>query len=109
MRKADFMWVIRGSLFLGIILLQADPVVVDSPKEITAEWESRVLGIRHGLIDVVNAVEEMAEGLTGDDFEKDFLDRLREFVQKEPSREYIEYWKNGTLKAKIPYKCGKPN
>ncbi len=105
----DFMCAIKGSLFLGLSLLAAEPMVVDSPKEITSEWESKVFGIRHGVTDLVGAVEEMVEGLTGTDFGEQFLNRLRDHVQKEPTGEYVEYWSNGTLKAKIPYKDGKPN
>ena len=103
------MWAIRGSLFLGMILLRAEPIIVDSPKEITAEWESRVLGVRHGVVNLVDAVQEMTEGLVDSYFGKEFIDKLREAITKNQSGEYIEYWENGALKVKLPYKNGKPD
>ena len=84
------MWAIIGSLVLA------------SPKEITPEWEKEVLGIHYTVTDVVHAIDELSE--------KTFdLENLEKAVQKESSGEYIEYWENGKVKLRIPYKNGKAN
>ena len=107
------MWVVRGSLLLGIIFLHGEEkrgeMTIDTPQEITAAWESRVLGVRHGIVDLVEAVQEMTEGLIDPYFGKEFLDRMRESIQKDSSGEYTEHWENGALKARLPYKNGKPD
>jgi len=84
------MWAIVGSLMLA------------SPKEITPEWEKQVFGIRYTVTDVVHAIEEVSEGIFD-------LGNLEKAVQKEASGEYIEYWENGKVKLRIPYKEGKAN
>ena len=90
MKGLDFMWAIVGSLLLA------------SPKEVTAEWEKEVLGIRYTVTDVVHAIEELSE--------KTFdLEKLAQAVQKGSSGEYIEYWENCKVKLRIPYKNGKAN
>lgn len=105
------MWAIRGSLLLCMTFLSGGEVVVDNPKEITAEWESRVLGIRYGVTDLANVVQEMVEGLIDPYFGKEFIEKIRESIKKQPTGEgeYVEYWDNGTLKVKLPYKDSKPN
>ncbi len=103
------MWAIRGSFLLGWALLCGEVIVVDSPKEITNEWEARVLGIRYGVTDLANAVQEMTEGFIDDYFGKEFIEKIREGIKKDPTGEYVEYWENGNLKVKLPYKDGKPN
>jgi antitoxin component YwqK of YwqJK toxin-antitoxin module len=51
----------------------------------------------------------MTEGFIDSYFEKEFIEKIRESVKKQPTGEYVEYWGNGVLKAKLPYKDGKPN
>ncbi len=111
MRQLVFMWAIRGSLFLGMTFLCGGEILVDSPKEITSEWENRVLGIHYGVTDLTNAVQEMVEGFIDPYFGKEFFEKIREAIKMQPTGdgEYIEYWENGVMKVKLPYKGGKPN
>ncbi len=93
------MWTILGSLWLGFM-----PITVDSPKEITPEWEERILGIKYGVTDLPHVVQEMTEGLIDEYFGKDFIERINAAIEKNPSGEFVEYWENGNMKAKLPYK-----
>jgi len=103
------MWAIIGSLLFGSIVLQSTSAPINGPKEITEEWESRVLGVRHGPSDLAGSLQEMTEGLIDDFFGKDFIQRLKEAVEKSPTGEYVEYWENGALKVRLPYKDRKAN
>ncbi len=93
------MWEVLGSLWLGFM-----PITIDSPQEITPEWEARVLGIKYGVTDLSHAVQEMTTGLIDEYFGKDFIERINTAIEKNPSGEFVEYWENGNIKAKFPYK-----
>ncbi len=85
------MWAIIGSILLA------------SPSEITLEWESKVLGIHHGVATLADVVEEM---IVEPSFDKGFLEKLKKVSS---TGEYIEYWGNGQIKVRLPYKDGKAN
>jgi hypothetical protein len=93
----------------GVTLLFGSSVVVDSPKRITREWESKVLGIQYGVTTLDNAVDEMVSGLIDEIFDKKFIGRIKSEIDKNRvgEGEYLEYWPNGNLKARLPYKEGK--
>jgi hypothetical protein len=93
----------------GVTLLFGSSVVVDSPKTMNSEWESKVLGIKYKVTTLDNAVDEMVAGLIDEIFDKAFTGRIQEEIHKHPTGkgEYLEYWPNGTLKARLPYKDGK--
>ena len=103
------MWVIRGSLILLMGCLFGNELVVDSPKEITPQWEEKVFGIKYGVTTLDKAVHEMVDGLIDSYFGKDFFDRVKAYIEKQPlgDGEYIEYWENGNIKARLPFKDGK--
>lgn len=103
------MWAIIGSFFLGIIALFGEEIVIDSPKEITPAWEERVLGIKHGVTTLDNAVHEMTSSIGDAEFDKAFFVRIKDTIKQHPNAygEYREYWDNGNLKARLPYKDGK--
>ena len=104
MKNTLFIWMIMSNLLASWVLLHGESVVVDSPKEITMEWERKVLGIQYGVTDLANAVQEMTEGTNDLYFGKEFLNKIQEKMKKDPTGEYIEYWDNGKIKAKLPYK-----
>ena len=105
------MWVQIGSLLLGITFMFGMDVVVESPKEITRGWEEKFLGIKYDVTTLDNAVQEMVGGLIDEVFDKEFIARIAEVIKKQPKGEgeYTEYWENGTLKARLPFKDGKAN
>ncbi|MCH9617600.1 MAG: hypothetical protein SP4CHLAM5_10540 [Chlamydiia bacterium] len=94
-----FVFVI-GSIF-------ASHIVVDSPKRITSQWESKVFGIKYGVTTLDNAVEEMISGLIDDAFDENFIQRIQLAITNNTTGVYEEYWDNGVLKARLPYKDGK--
>ena len=97
---------VKGSLLLCLSLVWGEEVIVDAPKIITKEWEERVFGIKQDARELPRAVHEMIDGILDDTFEKDFFERIDTAVKKQPKGEgvYTEYWPNGTLKAKLPFK-----
>jgi hypothetical protein len=103
------MKIIKGSLLLAMSLIWAGEIVVDAPKEITREWETKVFGIRYEITELDNAVHEMVDGLIDDAFEATFFERMKAAIKNNPKGEglYTDYWSNGALKCKIPYKDGK--
>ncbi len=103
------MWVIAGSFLLAMTCLFGGEPIVESPKEITSEWEKNFLGIKYQVTTLDNAVHEIVDGLIDSYFKKDFFDRVSAELKKNPTGEgeYLEYWNNGTLKARLPYKDGK--
>ncbi len=107
----DFMKFIKGSFLLVVSLVWAGEIVVDAPKEITKEWETKVFGIKYGVTELDKAVHEMVEGLVDETFDQAFFERIKEAIKNNPKGEglYTEYWQNGVLKAKLPYKDGKAN
>ncbi len=107
----DFMKFIKGSFLLAMSLVWAGEIVVDAPKEITKEWEAKVFGVKYGVTELDKAVHEMVDGLIDEVFEKAFFERIKEAIKNNPKGEgvYTEYWPNGVLKAKLPYKDGKAN
>jgi hypothetical protein len=100
---------IVGSLLMLMTSIFASSVVVDSPKRITREWESKVLGIQYGVTTLDNAVDEMVFGLIDEIFDKKFIGRIKSEIDKNRvgEGEYLEYWPNGNLKARLAYKDGK--
>jgi hypothetical protein len=97
------------SLLLGVAFMFGNDVIVESPKEINKEWESKFLGIKYDVTTLDNHVLEMTEGLIDDYFDKAFIGRITEAIKTQPVGlgEYTEYWPDGTLKAKLPFKDGK--
>jgi hypothetical protein len=97
------------SLLLGVAFMFGNDVIVESPKEINREWESKFLGIKYDVTTLDNHVLEMTEGLIDDYFDKAFIERITQAIKNQPSGagEYTEYWPDGTLKAKLPFKDGK--
>ncbi len=105
----DFMKIIKGSLLLAMSLIWAGEIVVDAPKEITREWETKVFGIKYEVTELDNAVHEMVDGLIDEVFEATFFERIKVEMKNNSKEEgvYTEYWPNGVLKCKLPYKDGK--
>ena len=103
------MKIIKGSLLLAISLVWAGEIVVDAPKEITREWETKVFGIKSDVAELDTAVHEMVDGLIDEVFEATFFERIKAAIKNNPKGEgvYTEYWPNGVLKCKLPYKDGK--
>jgi hypothetical protein len=98
-----------GSIIFFMVSVFGGEIIVDSPKIITPEWEEKVLGIRFGVTTLDNAVHEMVDGLIDDHFDKTFFDRLKTALSKQPAGkgEYVEYWDNGNIKVRLPFKDGK--
>lgn len=100
-----------GSFILLATCLLGAEIQVDSPQKITPEWETKILGIKYNAATLDNAVKEMTEGLIDDTFDKAFIARIKDAIKKHPTGtgEYVEYWNCGRIKARLPYKDGKPN
>jgi hypothetical protein len=100
-----------GSFILIAAYLFGAELKVDSPKRITPEWEEKVFGIKYGVTTLDNAVSEMVEGLIDKKFNQAFIARIKAEIAKHPTGEgeYVEYWNCGRIKARLPYKDGKPN
>ena len=96
-------------LILPISLIWAGEIVVDAPKKITKEWEEKVFGIKYEVTELDNAVHEMVDGLIDEVFEATFFERIKVEMKNNSKEEgvYTEYWPNGVLKCKLPYKDGK--
>ena len=103
------MYLVVASLFLWMGYLSADAVRVDGPNKITSEWEERVLGITYGVTTLDKAAHEMVNGLISDIFDVTFIQKISEAIKKKPTGEgeFLDYWENGVLKAKLPFKDGK--
>jgi hypothetical protein len=101
------MWAQVGSLLIIMNCVFGGEIIVDSPKKITPEWESKVLGIKYGVTRLDNAVEEMIAGLIDDAFDEGFIQRIQLAITKNKTGVYEEYWPNGSLKARLAYKDGK--
>ncbi|MES2345294.1 MAG: hypothetical protein V4494_05090 [Chlamydiota bacterium] len=71
--------------------------------------ELEILGIRsvEGQQDPADDIGELIGGICDLHFGEDFLERLAQAVSLKPTGEYVEYWENGQMKAKIPYKNGR--
>ena len=102
---------VKGSLLLCVSLVCAEEIIVDAPKVITKQWEERVFGIKQDARELPGTIHEMIDGILDDTFEKDFFERIDTAIKKQPKGEgvYTEYWPNGTLKAKLPFKDGRAN
>jgi hypothetical protein len=98
-----------ASLCLWVGYLPADAARIDGPNKITSEWEKRVLGITYGVTTLDKAVHEMVNGMISDIFDETFIQKISEAIKKQPKGEgeFVDYWENGTLKAKFPFKDGK--
>ena len=96
-----------GSCILCIGCLLA--AMIDSPDRITSEWEEKVLGVKYGVTTLDKAVDEMVHGLISEIFDEAFIQKIADGIKKQPigEGEYVEYWGNGKLKAKLPFKDGK--
>ncbi|MCH9617599.1 MAG: hypothetical protein SP4CHLAM5_10530 [Chlamydiia bacterium] len=101
------MWARVGSLLFLMSSVFGGEMVVDSPKRITPQWESKVFGIKYGVTTLDNAVEEMISGLIDDAFDEKFIQRVQLAITNNTTGVYEEYWDNGALKARLPYKDGK--
>jgi hypothetical protein len=103
------MYLVVVSLFLWMGCLSADVLKIDGPNKITSEWEERALGIKFGVTTLDEAVHEMVNGMISDIFDVTFIQKISEIIKKQPTGEgeFIDYWDNGTLKAKLPFKDGK--
>ena len=100
-----------SSCILCIGCLLADAVQIESPDRITQEWEEKVLGIKYGVTTLDKAALEMVQGLISEIFDEAFIQKIAETIKQQPTGEgeFVEYWRNGTLKAKLPFKDGKAN
>ena len=96
-----------GSCILCIGCLLA--AMIESPDRITPEWEERVLGIKYGVTTLDKAVDEMVHGLISKIFDETFIQKIADAIKKQPTGEgeFVDYWGNGTLKAKLSFKDGK--
>jgi hypothetical protein len=103
------MKIIFSCFIFAMISVFGKEMIVDSPKKITAEWEQKVFGIKYGVTTLDKASHEMVSGLIDGTFDKDFIQRIKSEIERHPtgSHEYREYWSNGTLKARLPYKNGR--
>ncbi len=103
------MKIVFYSFVFAISWIFGTNIGIESPKKITRAWESKVLGIKYGITTLDNAVDEMVAGLIDEIFDKAFIQKIKEEIDRHPVGEgvYIEYWPNGTLKARLPYKDGK--
>ena len=101
------MWGIIGSIVFGLITYFCSEAIEDSPKKITPEWESKVFGINHKVTTLDKSVLEMVDGLIDGTFDKEFIGRINRAIKTNPTGTYEEYWANGALKARLPYKDGK--
>jgi len=99
----------RICICLALITLQGEEMSITAPPQITHEWEETHLGVIHGVLNVPTAVEELTVGINDDYFDKAFIERIKKQVQKTPTGTYEEYWKNGALKVRLPYKNGMPH
>jgi hypothetical protein len=102
------MKLVFSCFIFGVTLLFASSVVVDSPKTMNSEWESKALGIKYGVTSLDNAVDEMVSGLIDEFFDKAFIGGIKSEIDKNRvgEDEYLEYWPNGNLKARLAYKDG---
>ena len=82
---------------------------IDFPKTITSAWEETVFGIKYEKPTLVEAVEEFIGKLEKEDFDEQFLKRVNAECKKNVSGIYIEYWPNGQIKTRLPYKNHLPN
>jgi len=98
-----------SSCILCIGCLFADAAMIEGPDRITSEWEEKVLGIKYGVTTLDKAVDEMVHGLIPEIFDETFIQKVSGAIKKQPTGEgeFIDYWGNGTLKAKLPFKDGK--
>ncbi|MES2345293.1 MAG: hypothetical protein V4494_05085 [Chlamydiota bacterium] len=71
--------------------------------------ELEILGIQsiEERKDPADDIGELIGGICDAHFGEDFLERLAQAVSLKPTGEYMEYWENGQMKAKIPYKDGR--
>jgi hypothetical protein len=98
-----------SSCILCIGCLLADKSMIESPDRITPEWEEKVLGIKYGVTTLDKAVDEMIQGFISEIFDGAFIQKVAETIKQQPTGEgeFVDYWGNGTLKAKLPFKDGK--
>ena len=103
------MWVIIGSLIFFMVAVFGGEIIVDSPKVITKEWEEKVFGIKYGVTTLDNSIHEMVDGLIDDYFDQALFDRLKTELSNQPSGEgeFVEYWENGKIKVRLPFKNGR--
>jgi hypothetical protein len=71
--------------------------------------ELEALGIQsiEGQKDPADDIGELIGGICDLHFGEDFLERLAQAVSLNPNGEYVEYWDNGQIRAKIPYQNGR--
>ena len=104
------MWVKVGSLGLIFMSLFLKGLDINSPKVITPKWEEKVFGIKYyEPTTLVNSVNEMIHGIPEEYFNKDFFNKLETYLKNNTQNEgvYEEYWKNGQIKVRLPYKDGR--
>ncbi len=103
------MYLVVVSLVLWMGCLSADVIKIDGPNKITSEWEERALGIKYGVTTLDKAVHEMVKGMISEIFDEIFIQKISEAIKKQPNGEgeFVDYWENGVLKARLPFKDGK--
>lgn len=68
--------------------------------------ELEALGVSLGEKDLAEDIGELIGGICNEHFDEAFLERLTQAVNKNSTGEFLEYWDNGQIKAKVPYKNG---
>lgn len=74
----------------------------------TPERALEILGIKNleGQKEFADELGELIGGVCDQYFDEEFLERLAQTVNKNQTGEYVDYWDNGQMKARIPYKKG---
>jgi hypothetical protein len=49
---------------LSMLSLYAEEATVEPPKVMTHEWEEKLLGVKHGVVDLPTAIEELTLGIS---------------------------------------------
>lgn len=89
-----------------MVFLTSKILIPDIP---SVSWGRQILGINYEMTTLDNSIRDFVSDLSEEGFDDAFIQRVAQEVKLHPFgyHEYREFWSNGMIKARLPYKNGK--
>jgi len=98
-----------SSILMITTLVFGDLNNIEAPPMIDKAWEAKYLGVKYSVTTLDNSIHEFVDGILDEYFDKEFFSKLHSELVMNPSGDgiFIDYWPNGSLKARLPYHNGR--
>lgn len=103
------MLVLIVSFILFFLHVYGHQCIERPPKVVTSDWERSTFGIDESVFEPDKILEATFCILDPEEFNESIIANVRNRIKQKPKgcSEYIEYWNNGNIKLKVPFKDGK--